>query len=106
MMQSMNVKKQSVAKGRALIPCIMLGSFALHRGNRVRQTCRVHGCSLVVGLGLSHLLKPQRLSRAPSFVGWLLSYVKLRVIEKVNGQRMSTHSLYSVRLIPPYRATG
>ena len=53
-----------------------------HKRNRVRQTRRGYGCSLVVGLGLGHLLEPRRLSMAPAFVGWLLSYVKVKVIEK------------------------
>ena len=52
-----------------------------HKGNRVRQTCRGYGHLLAVGLGLSHFLEPRRLSRAPAFVGWLLSYVKVKVIE-------------------------
>ena len=33
-------------------------------------------CSLVAGLGLSHLLKPKRLSRVLALVGWLLSNEK------------------------------
>ena len=33
-------------------------------------------CSMAVGLGLSHLLEPRRLSRAPALVGWLLSCEK------------------------------
>ena len=39
-------------------------------------------CSLASGLGLSHLLEPKRFSRAPTIVGWLLSFVKKKVIEK------------------------
>ena len=40
-------------------------------------------CSLAMGLGLSHLMEPRRIFRAPGFVGWLLSYVKFKVIEKI-----------------------
>ena len=40
--------------------------------------------SLAVGLGLSHSLEPKRLSKAPALVGWLLSYVKRKVIEKIS----------------------
>ena len=63
-------------------------------------------CSRVAGLGLSHLLEPRRISKAPAFGGWLTSYVKLKLVEKLNGQRMSTHSMYGIWLIFPYKEIG
>ena len=50
-------------------------------------------CSLAAGLGLSHLLEPIRLSRAPAIVGWLLSIVKKKVIEKDQWSK-DEHSLF------------
>ena len=43
---------------------------------------RAMDCSLAVGLGLSRLLNPRRISRALALVGWLLSCEKKKVIEK------------------------
>ena len=49
---------------------------------------------LAAGLGLSHLLELRRLSRAPALVGYLLSYVKKKVIEKEEQWLEDEHSLF------------
>ena len=49
---------------------------------------------LAAGLGLSHLLEPRRPYRAPALVGWLLSYVKKKMIEKEDQLSEDEYSLF------------
>ena len=57
------------------------------------KSVKAMDCSLATDLGLSHLLEPRRLSRAPALVGWLLSYVKKKVIKKGQWSE-DKHSLF------------